>query len=163
MPKQRHPRARAGLVISELPGAVMVYNFADHSAHCVATLGHQVMLRCDAGIAPKRIASARRAGGQPVEDAQVEDAIAQLARAAPAAAEDRGTAALSVATPMIRSIVAPTAAQAASLPVSCIPPNACIPDVLEGACCGTMNPAAGSCTGNVCGTATGACVGRTCG
>jgi hypothetical protein len=177
-----HPIARTDLVVSELPGEAMIYNFADHSAHCVTELAHRVLLRCDGKTAPRAIAAALRDEGRRVEQPEIDAAIAQLAKAGlvelPARVNTSRrrmlkqmglTAGLSVAAPVVWSIVAPSVAEAASIACTVMGIGACNMNNV-GECCGMTGNPAGTCDSVTVGMSTtyycnllgGTCSGNTC-
>ncbi len=125
------PRAREDqLVIQELPDEVLVYDVNRHKAHCLSRTAAFIWRHCDGQTSVARLAAllAQEVKG-PVEPAVVWLALDRLGKArllrervAPPAGLSRrevmrklalvgGLAAL---LPVVSSIVAPTAAQAAS-------------------------------------------------
>lgn len=146
---------------SELAGELLVYNYDDQRAHCVSALAHQVLLRCDGDTPAARIAASLRQAGRSAHDAEVNEALSQLARAGLVeldasrltssgrrnALKRMGlTAGLAVAAPMVWSIVAPSVAEAASI--------ACMTGACQlgqgGQCCDSGGGMAGTCAFSVC-------------
>ena len=157
-PKAQHPQLRErGLVVDDLPDEVLVYDLDRHQAHCLNRTAALVWRSCDGNSTPGEIA--RRLTTEldaPFTEDFVLLALSQLesqhlleqAPRMPAqfAVLSRrqmvrrlGLAA-AIAVPVVTSIVAPTAVQAAT----CIPPSQpCSPTI---ACCSVLG-----CTGSMCG------------
>jgi len=154
------PQACPELLVSEMDGEGLVYDFRSHKAHCLNATAFAVFRQLDGRRSVADIGLlAGRALGQEVGEEAVVAALQQLdeagllvRRAAPAPAIDLRrrralkkmalTAGLSLAVPAVWSIVAPTAAHAASL-VSCSPPAACMSN---NTCCGTPGGPAMTCS-----------------
>lgn len=151
------PRMREhGLVIDELPDEVLVYDLDHHQAHCLNRSAALVWRACDGSSSSADIA--RRLTAEldaPFAEDLVLLALGQLEKLSlleQEAASPAAFAALSrrqmvrrlglaaaVAIPVITSIVAPTAVEAAT----CTPTGqTCNPNI---ACCGVLG-----CVGNVC-------------
>ena len=157
-PKAQLPQLRQHrLVVDDLPDEVLVYDLDRHQAHCLNRTAALVWRSCDGQSTPADIA--RRLTAEldtPISTDLVLLALAQLEsqhllerdEAMPAhfAVLSRrqmvrrlGLAA-AIAVPVVTSIVAPTAVQAAT----CNPPGApCSPTI---ACCSVLG-----CTGSTCG------------
>ena len=154
------PRARAdGLVIERLAEETLVYDLGRHRAHCLNPAAALVWACCD-GRTTRAAAAARleRELGVSAGEALLRSGLDQLARArllaerpAPEAGPSRRAllralglgAAAAALLPAVESIVAPTAAQAASC--------------FTGAECSALVP--GQCTGQpICGSTTDCCV-----
>ena len=136
------PRARQDrLVVQELADEVLVYDLDRHKAHCLNRTAALVWRHCDGRTPVAEMASVlERELKCPVDQAVVWMAVERLARAR--LLQDRVTppagashisrreavrrlalaGGLSVLLPAVSSIVAPTAAQAAS----CMPESACL-------------------------------------
>ena len=134
----RLPEARAnGVVTEQIDDEIVVYDLESKDVHCLGPLAAAVYERCDGGSDATRIAeSVSERLGRPVTKHEVADAIAQLEQRSllatpPLVLHDgisrrelaRKTAkvgAAVAAVPLITSIVAPTAAMAASpIPSGC--------------------------------------------
>ncbi|HEX8474130.1 MAG TPA: PqqD family protein [Pyrinomonadaceae bacterium] len=146
------PRARAGgLVVRELPEEVLVYDLERHRAICLNHTAALVWKHCDGETSVAEIS--RRLGAHlrlPVAEDVVWLALDQLARdhllegkiARPAAFSGisrrelmrRLGVAAAVALPLVTSVVAPTAAEAAS----CLPTGAACTAPAE--CCSGLCP-----------------------
>ena len=164
------PKARAGLLKSELADETLVYDFETHGAHCMTTLAADVLRRCDGESSTREIAAAMSLSVTEIERAVDALTSARLLEPAPAPIVNRArrrvlgqlarTAALGVAAPLVWSIVAPSVAEAASR-VACVPIGACMG--AGSVCCGASGGSAMACSGG--GTCTGAslaCTGQTC-
>jgi hypothetical protein len=139
---------RDGLVINELPEEIVIYDRESHKAHCLNQTAAMVWKRCDGKTSPARIAaSLAKELKTSVSEELVWYAIAQLekddlltekaTRSEPRAGLSRrelirrlGLAAV-VAVPLITTMVAPTAVEAAASGcvdcngVLCCPPATC--------------------------------------
>lgn len=155
------PQMRAhGLAIDDLPDEVLVYDLERHQAHCLNRSAALVWRSADGQSSPAEIA--RRLTVEtdaPFTEQLVWLALSELEKrhllvpslplTAPAAVLSRrqlvrrlGLAA-AVAVPLITSIVAPTAVEAAT----CIPSNSpCSPTVLCCTVCNPMAPGGPKCT-----------------
>jgi hypothetical protein len=134
------PLAASDLITSQVGDEVLLYDFATHKAHCATRTAHAVLQRCDGKTS---IAAIAKALTLPADD--VERALADLGQAGllrrsnvdlarrRAMKQVAATVGLSVAAPMVWSIVAPSKAQAASITASCVAPQNCMGN---GACCG---------------------------
>ena len=164
------PRAReVDLLVHELQGETVVYDLTRHEGHCLNRSARLVWEACD-GETPVAAIATRvgRELGQPVDGAFVRFALRRLERAhllRDPLGEDTGPllsrrvlakrlgllGALSVLLPAVVSIVAPTAAQAAT---ACSPPEC---HAGRFGCCCTNNRLCensgggrGACSGNRC-------------
>jgi len=155
LPKMR----KQNLIIDELPDEVLVYDLDRHKAHCLNHTAALVWRRCDGKTGPKEIA--RRVQSeldQPFNEDMVWLAVRQLNQihllAEPVGLPPKlagmsrrrmmrtlGIAAV-VAVPLVTSIVAPTAAEAAT----CIAKGLTCPGTMP--CCGGCNCNNGTCKGN---------------
>jgi hypothetical protein len=153
------PRMREhGLVIDDLPEEVLVYDLDRHQAHCLNHSAALVWRACDGTRAPAEIARRLTAelDAQFSEDlvllalnqleklhllAQPEALPVQFAALSRRQMVRRIGFAAAVAVPLITSIVAPTAVQAAT----CTPPGQ--PCSMTIACCSMLgcNPPTGVC------------------
>lgn len=161
IPPAHLPRMRAhGLVVDDLPDEVLVYDLDRHRAHCLNRSAALVWRYCDGSNSSAEIAQRLIAElDAPFSEDLVLIALNQLeklylleqAPAIPAqfAALSRrqmvrrlGLAA-AVAVPLVTSIVAPTAVQAAT----CIPPNQPCSTTIS--CCSVLGcngpPSGGTC------------------
>ncbi len=172
------PKVRVDLIVSELDGEALVYDFSSHRAHCLNPTAKAVFARCDGRTNAAQIARAVGADlGVTLTEELVHVALDELAAAGLLEVSPRRrfvdqarrrvlgqlalSAGLSVALPAVWSIVAPTRADAASR-VSCIPAASCMA-VSSGTCCGTVGSPAMSCSGVGMCTGTGAgCNGAQC-
>ena len=149
-PTAHLPRMRAhGLVIDELPDEVLVYDLDSHEAHCLNRSAALVWRACDGQREPREIARKLTAE----LDAEFSEELVLLAlsqleklhllehnRNVPvhfAALSRRQMVrrlgfAAAVAVPLVTSIVAPTAVQAATCQQ---PGNPCVPNKL---CCSVL-------------------------
>ena len=156
-PKAQFPQLRKHrLVVDDLPDEVLVYDLDRHQAHCLNHTAALVWRCCDGQSAPADIA--RRLTAEldlPITEDIVLLALAQLEsqhllehsaeQPAQFAVLSRrqmvrrlGLAA-AIAVPVVTSIVAPTAVQAAT----CTPPGAsCSPTI---ACCSVLGCVNGTC------------------
>ncbi|MDT5062871.1 MAG: hypothetical protein QOH63_3330 [Acidobacteriota bacterium] len=144
------PQARKdGLVINELSNEMVVYDLESHKAHCLNQTAALVWRRCDGRTTPAGIAaSLRRELKTSINEDLVWYALAQLGKdhlltesIAPTIAGAQlsrrelvkrlGLAAV-IAVPLITTIVAPTAVEAAASGcvdcngVLCCPPATCV-------------------------------------
>lgn len=153
------PRAREdGLVVQELPEEVLVYDLDRHKAHCLNRTAALVWRHCDGQTTVAELANLlRRELKLTVDEAVVWLALDRLGRAhllrervippaGPARLSRREAmrklalaGGLSILLPVVNSIVAPTAAQAAS----CVTGNNCEdrtpPNCGNTPICGTSN------------------------
>ena len=163
------PRQRDHLVMRQLQDEAVAYDFTVQRAHCLNPTALAVWRRCDGKSTVKQIAEALTQNlGAPVHADVVRLALDQLAQAGllsdplPAPAVDLSrrrvlkkmavAAGLSVALPVVWSILAPTPAYAAS---SCV---ASCAGATDGTCCGKSGLRAKSCRGGNCAGA-GGCTG----
>lgn len=172
MTPMKLPRARTDLARSDVRDELVVYDFGRHQARCLNATAAAVFKRCDGTRTPEQIA-----GELGCDEEVVWMALAQLDEGAllevPAARRrvDLGrrallkkmavTAGLSIALPTVWSIVAPTPAYAASTPVQCIPPNACMGGQM-GQCCNNGGMAAVCQPNGTCGGSSSTCHGQPC-
>jgi hypothetical protein len=130
--KQVLPRARgvSELVLEELPDELLVYDTRRHRAHCLNRSAALVFRRCDGRTTIDEMATVLKQEGVPGGADVVEFALVELARAnlleadAPAARRPPSRrsvlkrigfiAGASLALPLIKSIIAPSVAEAAS-------------------------------------------------
>jgi len=127
------PRARkAGLVIRELEGELLVYDLQGHRAHCLNNSAAVVFRGCDGRTTVSELAARlRRELGVPADERWVRLAIGRLSKAgllegAAPAKEVRSpsrrelmrragqVAGLALLLPAVTSVVAPTPAEAAA-------------------------------------------------
>lgn len=143
------PLARKdGLVVNELPEEIVIYDRESHKAHCLNQTAALIWKRCDGRTTPARIAaSLQKELNAPISEDLVWYAIEQLEkddllvekiiRSRPKTGVSRrelikrlGLAAV-VAVPLITTMVAPTAVEAAASgcvqcgSVLCCPPATC--------------------------------------
>ena len=154
-----HPRARQdGLVTRELPDELLVYDTETHEAHCLNETAAFVWRHCDGKTSVAEIA--RRLSAKietEIDDDFVWLALEdlwkrQLLVGEPAPPREgkmsrskmlrrTGMVAAAVSLPVVTSIVAPTAAQAAT----CVPTGSqCVPGGLP-CCTGGVCPPGGIC------------------
>ena len=173
------PLARPDTIVSELEDEVLLYDFETHGAHCVSKVAFRVYQLCDGKRTLRGIATELAQRGAAVSEVLVAQAVNELTTAgllypAPSGrttgrAVDLSrrdamkkmalTVGLSVAVPMVWSIVAPSVAEAAS--TMCVSTSACMGAGTSGVCCGTSGGSAGTCSGNMCSIG-GSCFGLTC-
>jgi hypothetical protein len=149
------PQARRdGLVINELPEEIIIYDLETNEAHCLNRTASLVWKHCDGRTTPAKIAAnLQKELKAPVNEDLVWYALGQLGKdrlliesiaRPPAAAgvqlsrrdlvKRLGLAAV-IAVPLITTIVAPTAAEAASGCVDCNGVLCCLPATcVSGAC-----------------------------
>ena len=152
MSTTEHPKARRdGLVLRELPDEILIYDTETHEAHCLNETAAFVWEQCDGTRTVPEIAELARARF----DATLDDEVVWIAledlwkrqlmegEAAPARESTlsrakvlkRAAVVAAVSVPVVTSIVAPTAAHAAS----CITQgNACTPGGTP--CCQSPTP-----------------------
>jgi len=157
------PLARkAGLIVEELPGEVLVYDLDRDHAHCLNDTAAFVWQRCDGRTTAKEIAvSLGKKVSAPVAEKLVWLALDQLERnnllarrAVPPPTvlgmnrremvRALGIAA-AVAVPVVTSIVAPQAAQAAT----CVPSGGACTNPAQ--CCPPAGGGSATCIANTCG------------
>ena len=130
--KQYTPEARRdGLVVQQLDDEVLIYDRQRHKAHCLNQTAALIWNRCDGQTTIAALAQAlSQRTGTPIEEEVVRMAVEQLARkhllqahaaGAPLVAGvsrremlKRTGIAAAIALPVITSVVAPTAVQAAT-------------------------------------------------
>lgn len=152
------PSARAeGVVVRELPDEVLVYDLDTHRAVCLNSTAAQVWRLCDGRRTTADIRKAlEKSSGGPVPVELVWLALEQLGRdrlldaRPPRPAELAGLSrrelikrvglAAAVALPLVSSIVAPTAVEAAA---SCLPSGTPTTDCAK--CCSTACDVNGQC------------------
>lgn len=133
MQTQTHPQARTeGLVVRELPDEVLVYDLERHKAHCLNQTAAAVWRNCDGETAPAEIGYRLATElGEPVDEDVVWLALDQLSGlqlletpvvrpnglSRAQLVKRAGLVAAAIALPATASLVAPTAAQAAT---SCV-------------------------------------------
>ncbi|MFY9607467.1 MAG: PqqD family protein [Blastocatellia bacterium] len=154
--EQSIPRAREeGLVVQEMPDELLVYDLARHKAHCLNQTAALVWKRCDGKTSSKQIAHLLEKHTEcPVDEAVVLLAFDQLAKAHLLQAEAgkwlesagisrrevirRIGVAAAVSLPIVTSIIAPNAAQAANCltaGTSCSAPAQCCSGVCTAGAC----------------------------
>lgn len=160
--------------MSELDDEALIYDFETQGAHCVSRVAFRVFQLCDGRRALAELTTELARRGVAVPEALVAQAVDELTAAGllHAAPQRRSvdlsrrralkklalTAGLSVAAPMVWSIVAPSVAEAAS---RCIAASACMGTTSTSICCGTAGGLSGTCMGNACQPSVlGACAGR---
>ena len=138
-PKNNQPLARArreDLVVQEMPDEVLVYDLKSYRAHCLNETAAFVWNHCDGKTsAPELAALMEKHWSKPVDEGVVWLALKQLSRAelleervvpngdamrASRRAVLRKLGAVAAMTPLVISIVAPTASAGASIPPVCI-------------------------------------------
>jgi hypothetical protein len=134
------PKARRGdLVVQELPNEALVYDLKRHKAHCLNETAAFVWNHCDGKTSAAEIAALmEEERSKPADEDVVWLALKQLSRAellqeriAPSEEGMRASrrsllgklGAAAAMTPLVISIIAPTASAGASVPVEC---QACI-------------------------------------
>jgi hypothetical protein len=175
------PQARTDLLLRDLDGEAVVYDFSRNEAHCLNATALAVFRRADGTIDIAELARRVSADlGTAVDEELVWMALAELDKAhllSTPLPRKRGvdlgrrrvlkkmalTAALSVAIPAVWSIVAPTPAYAATA-VMCTPANNCPMGNPMDLCCGSMGVPAGACSNGLCAAAPPGsfCAGKTC-
>lgn len=135
------PRARrTDLEVVAMEEETVVYDLRTDQAHCLNRTAAAVWDSCDGTTTPAAIAAALEAHvGAPVPVDVVGLALSDLERAGllEASGEDRPkrlsrrevvrrTAGLAIALPLVTTLLAPTAASAASIDCSCSTPGDCI-------------------------------------
>ena len=151
------PRARAeGVVVRELPDEVLVYDLDTHRAVCLNSTAAQVWRLCDGRRTTADIRKAlEKSSGGPVPEELVWLALEQLGRDSlldtrpPRPAELAGLSRrelikrvglAALALPVVSSIVAPTAVEAAA---SCLPSGSATTDCAK--CCSSTCDINGNC------------------
>ncbi|HEX8847095.1 MAG TPA: PqqD family protein [Pyrinomonadaceae bacterium] len=143
------PQARkSGLVVNEVQNEIVVYDLENHKAHCLNQTAALIWKRCDGRTAPAKIAAQlQKELKAPVNEGLVWYAIEQLSKddlLVERFQRQKGSAGLSrrelvkrlgltavIAIPLITTIVAPTAVEAAASGcvdcngVLCCPPATC--------------------------------------
>jgi hypothetical protein len=139
-----HPRARIdGLLIEHVEGETLVYDTAGHEAHCLDSEAASVWEACD-GLATVSEIAATTGLPEAAAAATVRD-LAARHLLEPLGVNRRdllrtvaiGAGAVAVGVPVIRSIVVPTAAQAASCIGSgqaCVSSAQCCSGLCAGTC-----------------------------
>jgi hypothetical protein len=144
------PLARKdGLVINELPEEIVIYDKESHKAHCLNQTAAMIWKRCDGRTTPARIAASLQLElNAPISEDLVWYAIEQLEKddlLMEKVVRSRSSAGLSrrelikrlglaaaVAVPLITTMVAPTAVEAAASGcvdcngTLCCPPATCV-------------------------------------
>ena len=160
-------RRKEGLVVKELPDEVLVYDLERHRAHCLNPTAGFVFKQCDGDTSVKEIA--KRLGQDmavPADEKWVFLALDRLRKAhlleRPNGATRNGASysrrellrragvAGAALLPLVTSLVAPTAVQAA---VSCVGPGGCATQLNGTPChCGvpTDCPTNCMCSGGIC-------------
>ena len=124
------------LIVKELTDEVLVYDLSDHKAHCLNQTAAFVWKNCDGQTSASEIAALMEKEWQkPVGEETVWLALKQLSRAkllekpltdgnesmrASRRAVLRKLGAAAALTPMVISLVAPTASAGASIPPTCL-------------------------------------------
>lgn len=157
---------REGLVKQELSNETLVYDLSRHQAHCLNEAASQIWDLCDGRTTvPDITAQLSKDRQAAVEEKMVWLALDQLSRAhllQESLSADRSQSRYSrrqvmqslglgaaIAIPMIVSIIAPTAAQAATI----ISPSQCNAGIGVGKCCNNGKiclPAGSGCAGAPC-------------
>ncbi len=160
---------RRDLLVRDLENETVVYDLRNERAHCLNRSAAAIWRLCDGRRdLAALVDEARRTVDPGVDEALVRSALEQLSQvelletpldARPAEGAGRGAGAgrrralkklaaiggLSLAIPMVWSIVAPTPAYA----MSCTDPSACT-SAPNGTCCGTVGSSAMWCQSGVC-------------
>jgi hypothetical protein len=137
-PNNNQPPAKArrdDLVVQEMPDEVLVYDLKSHKAHCLNETAAFVWNHCDGKTTATEMAAfMEKEWGKPVTEDVVWLALKQLSRAellqeriAPSVEGMRASrravlrklGAAAAMTPLVISIVAPTASAGASIPPTC--------------------------------------------
>jgi hypothetical protein len=172
------PAVRSDLVMCNVRDEIVVYDFRSHQARCLNQTAAAVFKLCDGTRTPRQIgAELTRTLGAPCDEEMVWMALAKLddgglldpplGERAPDLDRRRLlkkmalTAGLSIALPAVWSIVAPTPAYAASQPVQCIPPQACMGGQMT-QCCNNNGTAAVCQPDGSCGGSNSTCNGQPC-
>lgn len=139
----QHPKARRGdLVVQELPNEVLVYDLKRNKAHCLNETAAFIWNHCDGKTSAAELAVLMETEwSKPVSEDVVWLALKQLSRAellqertAPSEEGMRASrrsvlgklGAAAAMTPLVISLMAPTASAGASVPLAC---QACIKHV----------------------------------
>ena len=169
------PLARPDTIVSELEDEALIYDFGTQGAHCVTQVAFRVFQLCDGRRTIAALTTELALRGAAVPEALVAQAVDELTSAGllDAAPQTRPvdlsrrramkklalTAGLTVAAPMVWSIVAPSVAEAAS---RCVVASACMGTTSNGICCGVPGGLAGTCNGNMCDATGLKCLGQRC-
>jgi hypothetical protein len=128
---------RAELVVEELDGELLVYDLRTDAAHSLDVRAAAIWRACDGGASIAEIAAATGTAPEIVEhtlsdlsDRALLEGRGQISRRDAVRRMALTAGAAAVAVPVVRSIVAPTAAQAQT----CLPDGA--PCTSDGQCCG---------------------------
>ena len=163
-------RRKEGLVVRELPDEVLVYDLQRHRAHCLNPTAGFVFKQCDGHTSVKEIAKRLRQDmAVPADEKWVFLALDRLRKVhlleKPNGAAGNGPrysrrellrragVAGAALLPVVISLVAPTAVQAAA---TCVPPGGCAPSKPFGTPCHCGNP--GECQTNCACDGLGSCV-----
>jgi hypothetical protein len=152
------PKARSeGLVVRELDDELLIYDLERHRAHCLNEASALIWRLCDGGRTVLELAGLLKESSPGCDEHTVEYAIAQLAERHLLTSTGRsssdvpthtrrevlrkaaiGGLAIGLGLPMVKSIVAPTPAHAAS----CVPTG--------GACTSSAQCCSGVCVAGTC-------------
>ena len=156
-----NPQARTkGLVVRDLSGEVIVYDLERHQAHCLNPTAAVVFRHADGEHSRTQIAAHLGAAGQPgaeIVDLALEQlAGAHLLEAAPSVGTAAGLSrrdvvrrvglGAAVLLPLVTSVLAPTAAEAAA---TCVTSCSGQPDLTPCTCFGA-DPCTASCVTGSC-------------
>jgi len=158
-PNQPAKARREDLVVQELPDEVLVYDLRNHKAHCLNQTAAFVWNHCDGQTtAPQLAALMEKEWGAPVSEDVVWLALKQLSRTnlleehvnvegmrSSRRAVLRKLGAAAALTPLVISIVAPTASAGSSIPTVC---TSCIKKITSTADCGICLDIQGACFDN---------------
>jgi hypothetical protein len=161
---QQIPVARKDdIVVQELPGETLVYDLRQHKAHCLNQTAALVWSHCDGETDVVSIAALlSKELHRAIDEDVVWLALKQLQKSgllereivAPGAKPNvsrrevvrRLGAATALALPLVTSVVAPTAAQTATIPTPC---QTCVVDIPDNPCPAVCNDTVlGTCYGN---------------
>jgi Coenzyme PQQ synthesis protein D (PqqD) len=161
---QVSPRARKeGIIVQDLTGELLIYDLDRHTAHCLNESAALIWKRCDGRTSVAELARALEQSKAPASEDVICMAVSDLRKRhllADAGDVPKGASRLSrremirrvgiaaaVGLPLVTSIIAPSAMQAASC--TCVPPTT--------ECCASGCPCT---TSNMC--CTGICTGGKC-
>jgi hypothetical protein len=160
--KQTPAARRDDLVVQEMPDEVLVYDLKTHKAHCLNETAAFVWNHCDGKMTvAEMVAFMEKEWGKPVGEDVVWLALKELSRAdllqdrvvtngdgvrASRRAVLRKLGAAAAMTPLVISILAPSASASASVPVQC---QACVKKInTSGNCPAACIGVCGSCFDN---------------
>ena len=151
---------REDLVVQETPDEVLIYDLKNHKAHCLNETAAFVWNHCDGQTSGTELAALMaKQWNKPVDEGVVWLALKQLSRAElleervvpngdamrasrRAVLRKLGAAAM---TPLVISLVAPTASAGASVPPVC---QTCLKKTASSGNCGVCGPITGGCFSN---------------